>query len=321
MAYQVENYRRVRERFELKRARAVQEAELRREEIASRCPEIAKIDEALAKTGMRVFSAACSDTAAEAQIAAIRRENEELQADRIALLQALGLPSDYTEAKYECPDCRDTGFVNCRMCACMHRELVLEGFRTSGIGRLIERQSFDTFSLDFYRSDADEYAMMKKNLEAAREYAETAPPAYQNLLMLGSTGLGKTHLSTSIARRVIERGFDVRYESVQNILTDFEHDRFRSGHGNDNEERGAVYLDTELLIIDDLGTEMSTAFTQSCLYQIINTRINRGQPTIINTNLEQRELRGRYGDRIASRLFGEYRPLLFRGKDVRFQQK
>ena len=195
----------------------------------------------------------------------------------------------------------------------------MEGFRTSGIGRLIDRQSFDNFSLEYYKSSAADYQRMKINLEAAIEFAETAPPAYANLLLCGSTGLGKTHLSSAIAKRVIERGFDVRYESVQNILADFEHDRFRSGYGSDYEERGRVYLDSELLIIDDLGTEMTNTFTVSVLYQILNTRINQGRPTVISTNLTQQELRERYSDRVASRIFGEYRPLLFCGKDVRFQ--
>ena len=321
MAYKVENYRLVRERFEEKRHRAVREAELRREEIHRICPEIGVIDEALAKTGMQIFMAACGGDEAGVQerIARIRTENEQLLSERRALLCALGYPSDYTDASYECPNCKDSGFVNCRMCECMHRELVLEGFRSSGIGRLIDRQSFENFSLDYYRANESDYQRMKVNLEAAIEFSETAPPAYANLLLCGSTGLGKTHLSSAIARRVIERGFDVRYESVQNVLSDFEHDRFRSGYGAEPDERSRVYLDTELLILDDLGTEMTNTFTVSILYRIVKTRINQGRPTVISTNLTQSELRERYGDRVASRIFGEYRPLLFCGRDVRFQ--
>lgn len=321
MAYKVENYRLVRERFEEKRRRAVSEAELRREELHRLCPEIGVIDAALAKTGMRIFTAACGDEdGSKERIARIRAENEQLLAERQALLAALGYPADYTDARYECPKCKDSGFVDCRMCECMHKELVLEGFRSSGIGRLIDRQSFDNFSLDYYRTSDEDYARMKVNLEAAIEFSETAPPAYANLLLCGSTGLGKTHLSSAIARRVIERGYDVRYESVQNVLSDFEHDRFRSGYGAEHDARGQVYLDSELLILDDLGTEMTNSFTVSVLYQIFNTRINRGLPTVVSTNLTQSELRERYGDRVASRIFGEYRPLLFCGRDVRFQR-
>ena len=320
MAYNVENYRLVRERFEEKRHRAVREAELRREEIHKLCPEIGVIDEALAKTGMQIFMAACgAEDGVQDRIARIRRENEQLIAERKALLAALGYPTDYTDASYECPICKDSGFVDCRMCECMHRELVYEGFRTSGIGRLIDRQSFENFSLEYYRTSDADYQRMKVNLEAAVEFSETAPPAYANLLLCGSTGLGKTHLSSAIAKRVIERGFDVKYESVQNVLGDFEHDRFRSGYGADHESRSQIYLDTELLILDDLGTEMTNTFTVSVLYQIINTRINQGRPTVISTNLTQSEIRERYSDRVASRIFGEYRPLLFSGLDVRFQ--
>lgn len=320
MAYKVDNYRLVRERFEEKRHRALREAELRREEVHRLCPEIAVIDEALAKTGMQIFMAATAgEDGVREKIARIRRENEQLLSERRALLCALGLPTDYTDASYECPICKDSGFVDCRMCECMHRELVLEGFRSSGIGRLIDRQSFENFSLEYYRTSESDYQRMKVNLEAAIEFSETAPPAYANLLLCGSTGLGKTHLSSAIAKRVIERGFDVKYESVQNVLADFEHDRFRSGYGSELESRSQVYLDTELLILDDLGTEMTNTFTVSVLYQIINTRINQGRPTVISTNLLQSELRERYGDRVASRIFGEFRPLLFCGRDVRFQ--
>lgn len=323
MAYKMENYRLVSERFAERRKRAEKEAEERREEVRRRCPEIGKIDEALAKTGMRIFmtATAANESNAKEKIAEIRRENEELLAERGALLLALGLPSDYTEARYACKRCADTGYDNCRMCDCMRRELTLEGFRSSGMGRLIERQSFDNFSLDYYKSSQQDYEMMARNLEIARDFAENAPPAYLNLLLLGNTGLGKTHLSTAIARRVIERGYEVRYESILNIMEDFKRDHFHSEYGERYEDRSRGYMESELLIIDDLGTEVTNRFTQSCLYQIINTRINQGRPTIISTNLEQRELRDRYDDRVTSRLFGEYLPLLFRGKDIRFQAK
>ncbi len=321
MAYRAENFRAVRERFAEKRSRALQEAEARRAALHASCPEIMQIDEALAKTGMRIFQAATAagDNAAE-RVRAIRRENEELLAERRALLEALGLPANHTEPQYACSLCNDTGYVNCNLCACMRRELTLEGFRTSGIGHLIERQSFQNFSLKYYRDSEEQYERMAANLERAKQFAESSPPAYANLLFVGATGLGKTHLSTSIARRVIERGFDVKYETAQTILSDFEHDRFRTGYGNrDQAERGYVYMEAELLIIDDLGTEMTNSFSVSILYQLINHRINQGLPTIISTNLGQNELRERYTDRITSRLFGEFEPLLFRGKDVRCQ--
>ena len=211
MAYLAEQIRDVRQRIADRRLAAVEAAEARRREVEEKSPEIAKIDASLAKTAQRIFeiSAAGPDGVRE-KIEKLRLENEELLAERRAILEVLGYPGDYTEIRYACPICQDTGYDGTRMCACMKRELMFEGFRASGIGHLIEKQSFENFSLDYYRSSEKDYALMEKTLEAAKEFAENVPPRYGNLLMMGGTGLGKTHLSTAIARRVIERGYEVR---------------------------------------------------------------------------------------------------------------
>ena len=321
MAYLAEQIREVRQRIADRRLSAVEAAEGRRREVEAKSPEIAKIDASLAKTAQRIFeiSAAGPDGVRE-KVEQLRRENEELLAERRAILEVLGYPGDYTEIRYVCPICRDTGYDGTKMCACMKRELILEGFRASGIGHLIEKQSFENFSLDYYRSSKEDYDLMEKTLEAAKEFAETVPPRSGNLLMVGGTGLGKTHLSTAIARRVIERGYEVRYESVQNVIAAYEYDRFRSGRDGED-ERSAIYLDAELLILDDLGTELVNAFSISAIYHLLNTRINREKPTIISTNLMPEELQAKYSDRIVSRLLGEYRVLLFKGTNVRYQKK
>ena len=321
MAYLAEQVREVRQRIENRRLEAEAGAEQRRREVESRSPEIAKIDASLAKTAQKIFeiSAAGPDGVRE-KIEKLRRENGELLSERRAILEVLGYPADYTEIRYTCPICQDTGYDGIKMCACMKRELIAEGFRASGIGRLIEKQSFENFSLDYYRSRPEDYALMEQTLAAAKEFAESVPPQYGNLLMMGGTGLGKTHLSTAIARRVIERGYEVRYESVQNVLSAFEHDRFHSGRDGEDEQ-SRVYLDAELLILDDLGTELVNAFSVSALYHLLNTRINQEKPTVISTNLMQEELQTKYSDRIFSRLLGEYRILLFKGTNVRYLKK
>ena len=118
---------------------------------------------------------------------------------------------------------------------------------------------------------------------------------------------------------MIDRGFDAVCETAQNVFSDFEFERFNRPYGSGDSEplRTGKYFDCDLLIIDDLGTEMTNQFTVSCLYNLINTRLNHGRPMIINTNLSRDELRKRYADRITSRLFGEFCPLRFIGKDVR----
>lgn len=158
---------------------------------------------------------------------------------------------------------------------------------------------------------------MAANLAAAKNYAKNFAKKRENLLLIGKTGTGKTHISTAIAREVITLGYDVIYDSAQNIVSDFEADKFRSGYGQ-QEPRSEKYLECDLLIIDDLGTEFSSQFTVSCLYNLINSRRNKGMATIISTNLTAEELARKYEDRIYSRIVGAgTRILVFEGKDRR----
>lgn len=319
MSYQAENYRKVQTRLAERRAIAVRMADENRLRLHAMSKDAADIDRALSETGRNLFRIACEGGPdMRDKIAALKEENLSLQEARKTLLLTLGLPENFTDPQYTCEKCSDAGFVKGRMCECMRKELAEEGFRSSGIGALIDRQSFDNFSLDYYSSNADTLSLMRYAYDTCRRYADGFRTGAESLLLMGGTGLGKTHLSTAIARRVIERGFDVVYESAPNILADFDYDRFRLR--GDEEPRAEKYLTADLLIIDDLGTEVSTRFTVSHLYNLINTRINRALPTVISTNLSQRELSEQYDDRIVSRLFGEFTPVLFRGEDVRKQR-
>ena len=322
MGYNRENFRRVKEEYETKYLRAREAAERRRAEVELALPEVAEIDRAMRQTGVELLRTAVGGgPGAEARLAALREQNESLQAARRDLLEANGYPADYTEVHYECPLCGDTGYVDTRMCDCMRRALIDAGFESSGLGRLVEKQTFENFSGDYYRQNAEQYAMIRRNYELLYRFAHDFRAGQgKNFLLLGGTGLGKTHLSSAAARVVIERGYDVCYVTAVGMIADYEYDRFKSGR---DEQSGAAldrYADCDLLIIDDLGTEVVNQFTVSVLYHLINTRLNRGLSTVINTNLSQKELRERYWDRITSRIFGEYQILLFSGTDVRMQK-
>ncbi len=315
MGYSAENYRTVKEILERRRAAAIAESEHRRTELHGRCPELAEIDAALRATGISLFRAACESGKDGEAFARVKAENIALHESKRELLASLGLPGDYLEIHYACPACGDTGYRDVYMCDCMRRELVLAGLRSSGLGKLLDTQTFESFSLEYYDEEKTKKHMALTE-RIAREYAETFSLSSGNLLFLGRTGLGKTHLSTAIARVVIERGFDVSYNSAENILLDFEFDRYKSDFGRE-EPRAEKYMKTDLLIIDDLGTEMLSQFSAAALFNLINTRIAAGRPTIISTNLGDTEIQARYGDRVASRLFGEFRPLTFLGSDIR----
>ncbi len=316
MAYNRDNFIQLKNEYENKRRNAIATAEAKLFELHTKFDELRKIDEKLQMTGINILSEAMKGKEGlDDRIEALKKENEELLAKRAAFLKENGYEEDYTDVKYECTDCSDTGYIGIKMCHCFKNALIKKSFETSGLGSLLKDQSFSTFDLSYYLDARSNYDTMKANLEKCKNYAENFAQSKGNLLFVGATGLGKTHLSTSIARRVIEQGYEVVYDTAQNILNDFEKEQFKNQSGLTEK-----YFDCDLLIIDDLGTEMQTAFTVSSIYNIINTRLNSGKSTIINTNLSQDELRKRYSDRITSRLFGCFDPLLFTGTDIRMKK-
>ena len=315
--YSYKNYHLVKEEIEKRRKNAEGLAMARNQELREKSPEIKMIDEELSGTGLLLFKTAC----AGGDISKIRERNQALVARRKEIMLSMGLPEDYTEVHHYCKECSDTGFIDgVRMCKCFREELIKATILSSGIGHLIEKQSFDNFDLDWYKDDPRNQERMKLNLAAAKSYCDNFHKTKCNLLLIGKTGTGKTHISTAIAKRIIELGFEVLYDSSQNIVGAFENDRFKSGYGP-YEPKGDKYLECDLLIIDDLGTEFINQFTVSCLYNLINTRQNKGLSTIISTNLSYEELSKKYEDRIFSRLVGaDSTVLLFVGRDGRIER-
>ncbi len=321
MGYNKENYARIRQEYADKNLRAKEAADRRAEELHQKYPELLKIDRVLAETGLNIFREAMNGPKGlDERLTRLRENNEELLRAREAYLESIGYPKDYTSVKYECDICKDTGFNGTKMCECLKRDLILAGYESSGIGRLMQTQSFETFDLSYYKRSPEEYSNMEMVLNTCKEYAASfSADTFDNLFFCGTTGLGKTHLSTAVAKCVIDKGYDVVYDTVQNIFSDFEDERFGRGYG-DEASSTDKYFECDLLIIDDLGTESSNKFTVSCLYNIINTRINRKKSMIISTNLTENEIRTQYNDRITSRLFGEFMALRFAGKDIRLQK-
>ncbi len=325
MGYNQTNFKRIRAAYEGKAFRAQADADARREELYGLIPELRQLDARLSAFGLRIMQTALSHGNTEEMIAALRKENEQILQERGKLVELRGYPRDYDEPRYECTQCHDTGYVGIRMCQCMRRALIEAGMESSGLASLMRTQSFDNFCLDYYADDPKAYAVMKEHYRNLYQYAhhfsiEQGKPMPSNLLLLGGTGLGKTHLSTAVARIVIERGYDVYYNSAVGLVSDFESRRFGNGLAAETSEDIARYVDCDLLIIDDLGTEVVNQFTLSCLYYVLNTRLNRNKPTIVNTNLMPSDLRKSYSDRISSRLTGEFSILPFYGTDVRRQK-
>lgn len=235
-------------------------------------------------------------------------------------LEENGYPRDYLTLKYECSDCKDTGFVGNQKCGCLkalESKIMAEGLNACCA---LSESRFDNFSLDYYCKQATDgklspYETMSKIFNYCQHYADTYSNDSDSILMFGSTGLGKTHLSLAIAGKVIEKGYSVLYSSAQEYLRIIEDEHF--GRCSNDSDTLDELMSVDLLIIDDLGVEFSSEFNVATIYNIINTRLNLSRPTIISTNLSANEIERRYSSRTVSRLFTGYTCLRCEGNDIR----
>lgn len=300
----------------------------RQQQLFAREPELADIDRRLRGTMSQIITRALKGGRDPVPaIHAIRDENLALQRRRGEILTALGCPADYLEEKPRCARCGDAGFLpDGSMCACLRsyyaREQIAELSHMLDIGS----QSFDTFRLDYYSTDRgglprSPREAAQRNLEICQSFARDFHPGKQNLLLFGAPGLGKTFLSACIARVVSEDGFSVVYDTAGHIFSQFEAAKFRRDDVDEPDESVERCMACDLLILDDLGSELTTQFTQSALYELINGRLVGGKRTVISSNLSMEEAAVRYSPQIASRLEGEYHLLHFFGEDIRLLRK
>lgn len=284
-------------------------------------PELQDIQNELSKIGLSISTLLFRGENTQQEIARLREKSLELQKKKRALLVSNGFDEDALAMKYVCPVCSDTGFAGERMCSC-HRELLKEIERDSiRKNAPIDDCTFDSFKTEYYPDEPDSYGVSPRRkaaeiLEECRVYAQSFTPKSPNLLLMGGTGLGKTHLSLAIANVVINRGYSVIYGTSQNIFSDLQNENF--GRSDNIYYKEHDILGADLLIIDDLGTEFKNQFSVACLYNIINTRILRKKATIISTNFDHNDLERDYNQRVTSRLAGEYSALELEGTDIRY---
>lgn len=322
MAYSEQILHRARARLGRARLERIRENEEHRRIAYERYPRLKEIDNELRLSlSQAVASYLRKGDDPMAGIAEVRQRNLALQREREWIIEAADFGDGFLDDAPICTKCGGTGYTGSTMCSCL-RELCRQEQKkelTSLLGS--GEETFDSFRLDYYPDvydpnlGASPRKLMQSNYNICKKYAQGFRPGSGDLLFSGATGLGKTFLSACIARTVADRGCSVVYETAIHLFSDFEIEKFSS----DEESRGLTkkYLECDLLIIDDLGTEMTTQFTVAALYQIVNTRMMEHRATIISTNLTPDAIEKRYSPQIASRVVGTYRFIKFAGEDIR----
>lgn len=300
----------------------------RKEEVYEKIPRIQAIDIEMAKVSINA-SKAIFDKPDDSQF--ILKEMEysikKLQQERAFLLTEHNIPVNYLEKVYNCTNCNDTGFDSMgKKCGCFKQRLINYGYKMSNLNQVLEKENFSTFKMDIFSDDIPEGEVtsprdnMKDILSLCESFVLNFDDTNENLLFYGSTGLGKTFLCNAIAKSLLDKGYLVVYQTSFNILELLERRKFKKDSQPLDHFSYDMLFDADLLIIDDLGTEMTNTFTNTEIFNIINTRLLRSKKTLISTNLSPGEISKIYSDRVSSRLFGGFNLLRFYGRDLRWER-
>lgn len=320
MGYGKDIYQKTKAQLQERRNKAFSQAETQKSIFFSKYPKAQEIEYLLQSTAVKAGKAVLAGNDVKEELERLKRENLVLQQQLTELYQQAGITEEQLNPQFTCKKCSDTGYIDGKTCPCMKKLLKETAYNQLNQLSPLSLSTFDSFSLSYYPNISDGGINPKDRMEKifrfCKQYADTFSKDAKSLLMRGTTGLGKTHLSLAIANEVISKGFGVIYCSTPNILSKLESQRF--SRFNEQTENTEEYLtQCDLLILDDLGTEFITQYTSSAIYNVLNTRIMLGKPTIISTNMDIRELERSYSQRFVSRIMGNSIKLDFVGNDIR----
>lgn len=313
------NYEKLRDRNERHRQERLRE-------VYSKLPEIKEIDFNIRSLGFEAAKSGLLSGDEKASEVA-KNELEALKAMKESILLSNGYNRDFLEERYHCKYCKDQGTLdNGDRCSCYNRQLTRYLYRMSNVERMIEKQNFATFDLNvfsplpFEDEEMSPRENMKLVLEMVNRFIETFEEYNDmNLLFYGSTGQGKTFLCNSISGELLERNYSVIYQTAFTLVDILEQRKFRNDGSKELELQYNMLMESDLLVIDDLGTEMANNFTNSQIFNIVNTRMIAGKKTLISSNLTPTEISQTYTDRVFSRVFDKFIPMRFYGPDLRWE--
>ena len=321
MALSNEQYDALMRQYNHKQARNNQIVAYRTDEVYSAIPKLSELDAEVSKVSVSSITAIFNGESIDAASAVSRRKLSELKDRRIKLMEAAGFPADYLEPPYDCPDCKDTGYINGKRCHCFKQAAINIVYRQSNLSNILAKENFNYFDLSVYDDDhsaSSPRATAQIALERAQNFVQHFKEKGGNLLLLGQTGCGKTFLSNCIAKALLDEGISVIYFTASNLFKVFEDQTFKKKDNLD--DLPDQIFDCDLLIIDDLGTEFPNNFTITKLFQCLNERLLRNKSTVISTNLSLEEMRDTYSERITSRVFSYYDAIRLIGDDIRIKK-
>ena len=287
-------------------------------------PQLSQIDYQVSAVSLEHARALLDN--AKTDLSPLKEQLKSFAEMRIQLLLENGFPPDYLEMSYTCPDCQDTGYIEGKKCHCFRQQAIDLFYTQSGMKEILAVENFQHFSYDYYPEDLIHPAtgksareLMRGTVAACLRYIDEFDRNFSNLFFYGGTGLGKTFLSHCIARELIERSHSVIYYSAFELFDMVAQNSF--GRVSSEENMKDYVFDCDLLIIDDLGTELTNSFVSSQLFLIINERIQRKKSTIISTNLSLSAFADTYSERVFSRITSNFQLFLLYGNDIRIQKK
>lgn len=287
-------------------------------------PQLTQIDRQVSAVSLEHAHALLENESAS--LSSLKANLEEFSRTRKQLLTENGFPPDYLEMTYTCPDCQDTGYIEGKKCHCFRQQAIDLFYTQSGMKDILAVENFSNFSYEYYPEDLIHPAtgknareLMQNTVASCLRFIDEFDRVFSNLFFYGGTGLGKTFLSHCIARELIERSHSVIYYSSFELFDMVAQNSFGRVRPEDNMKD--YVFDCDLLIIDDLGTELTNSFVSSQLFLIINERIQRKKSTIISTNLSLPTFAETYSERVFSRITSSFQLFQLFGNDIRIQKK